>query len=78
MTCISILMFLSSFMTNAFVLMFYPLRDLAEDLQDALYKYLEIRGFNDNTARFLHDYMTSKDRKEYTIWLKRLKKFVEE
>ncbi|KAF7148161.1 hypothetical protein RHSIM_Rhsim03G0136600 [Rhododendron simsii] len=52
--------------------------DLAEDLQDALYKYLEIRGFNDNTARFLHDYMTSKDRKEYTIWLKRLKKFVEE
>lgn len=53
------------------------LSELDEDLLEALYKYLEIRGLNNDTAGFLHDYMTRKDRKEYTLWLRKLKKFIE-
>ncbi|CAA0809396.1 Mitochondrial glycoprotein family protein [Striga hermonthica] len=51
--------------------------DLDENLQKAFHKYLEIRGIKAKTTNFLVDYMTNKDAREYTEWLKNLQKFVE-
>ncbi|PSS34521.1 Mitochondrial glycoprotein [Actinidia chinensis var. chinensis] len=51
--------------------------DLDENLQKAFHKYLEIRGIKPSATNFLHEYMINKDSREYTMWLKNLKKFVE-
>uniref|UniRef100_A0A7N0V3B9 Mitochondrial glycoprotein n=1 Tax=Kalanchoe fedtschenkoi TaxID=63787 RepID=A0A7N0V3B9_KALFE len=51
--------------------------DLDENLQKAFHKYLEIRGIKPSTTNFLHEYMISKDSREYLMWLKNLKSFVE-
>ncbi|KAK7292910.1 hypothetical protein RJT34_15766 [Clitoria ternatea] len=51
--------------------------DLDENLQKAFHKYLEIRGIKPSTTNFLQEYMFSKDNKEYLMWLKNLKNFVE-
>ncbi|KAK4343611.1 hypothetical protein RND71_036705 [Anisodus tanguticus] len=51
--------------------------DLDENLQKAFHKYLEIRGIKPSTTNFLHEYMINKDGKEYVMWLKNLKKFIE-
>ncbi|RDX86651.1 putative protein, mitochondrial, partial [Mucuna pruriens] len=51
--------------------------DLDENLQKAFHKYLEIRGIKPSTTNFLQEYMFSKDNKEYVMWLKNLKNFVE-
>ncbi|KAA8534165.1 hypothetical protein F0562_031642 [Nyssa sinensis] len=51
--------------------------DLDENLQKAFHKYLEIRGIKPSTTNFLHEYMINKDSREYLMWLKNLKKFVE-
>ncbi|XP_076920965.1 uncharacterized protein At2g39795, mitochondrial-like [Bidens hawaiensis] len=51
--------------------------ELDENLQKAFHKYLEIRGIKPSVTNFLHEYMVNKDHKEYTNWLKNLKKFVE-
>ncbi|KAI9116119.1 hypothetical protein K1719_013049 [Acacia pycnantha] len=51
--------------------------DLDENLQKAFHKYLEIRGIKPSTTNFMHEYMVNKDSKEYSIWLKNLKKFIE-
>lgn len=51
--------------------------DLDENLQKVFHKYLEIRGVKPSTTNFLHEYMINKDSKEYVMWLKNLKKFVE-
>ncbi|CAM8954887.1 unnamed protein product [Rhodiola kirilowii] len=51
--------------------------DLDENLQKAFHKYLEIRGIKPSTTNFLHEYMISKDSKEYLMWLKNLKSFIE-
>uniref|UniRef100_A0A5B7BWQ4 Mitochondrial glycoprotein family protein n=1 Tax=Davidia involucrata TaxID=16924 RepID=A0A5B7BWQ4_DAVIN len=51
--------------------------DLDENLQKAFHKYLEIRGIKPSTTNFLHEYMINKDSKEYLMWLKNLKKFIE-
>ncbi|XP_010256793.1 PREDICTED: uncharacterized protein At2g39795, mitochondrial-like [Nelumbo nucifera] len=51
--------------------------DLDENLQKAFHKYLEIRGVKPSTTNFLHEYMINKDSKEYLMWLKNLKKFIE-
>ncbi|XP_058099407.1 uncharacterized protein At2g39795, mitochondrial-like [Magnolia sinica] len=51
--------------------------DLDENLQKAFHKYLEIRGINPSTTNFLHEYMINKDSREYLLWLKNLKKFIE-
>ncbi|KAK3422541.1 hypothetical protein EUGRSUZ_G02989 [Eucalyptus grandis] len=52
-------------------------QDLDENLQKAFHKYLEIRGIKPSTTNFLHEYMINKDSREYLMWLKNLKKFVE-
>ncbi|XP_057436934.1 uncharacterized protein At2g39795, mitochondrial-like [Lotus japonicus] len=51
--------------------------DLDENLQKAFLKYLEIRGIKPSTTNFLQEYMFSKDHKEYLVWLKNLKNFIE-
>uniref|UniRef100_A0A7N0UU82 Mitochondrial glycoprotein n=1 Tax=Kalanchoe fedtschenkoi TaxID=63787 RepID=A0A7N0UU82_KALFE len=51
--------------------------DLDENLQKAFHKYLEIRGIKPSTTNFLHEYMISKDSREYLMWLKNLKSFIE-
>ncbi|XP_038905637.1 uncharacterized protein At2g39795, mitochondrial-like [Benincasa hispida] len=53
-------------------------QDLDENLQKAFHKYLEIRGIKPSTTNFLHQYMINKDSREYSIWLKNLKNFIEE
>ncbi|KAK9154368.1 hypothetical protein Sjap_001848 [Stephania japonica] len=50
---------------------------LDENLQRAFHKYLEIRGIKPITTNFLHEYMINKDSREYLVWLKNLKKFIE-
>jgi complement component 1 Q subcomponent-binding protein len=51
--------------------------DLDENLQKAFLKYLEIRGISPSTTNFLQEYMFNKDNKEYLVWLKNLKSFIE-
>ncbi|TKY65977.1 mitochondrial protein [Spatholobus suberectus] len=51
--------------------------DLDENLQKAFHKYLDIRGIKPSTTNFLQEYMFAKDNKEYLMWLKNLKNFVE-
>ncbi|EXC04698.1 Uncharacterized protein L484_009891 [Morus notabilis] len=51
--------------------------DLDENLQKSFHKYLEIRGIKPSTTNFLHEYMINKDSKEYLLWLKKVKNFIE-
>lgn len=51
-------------------------RDLDENLQKALHKYLEVRGIKSSLFDFLHEYMLAKDEREYLTWLKNMKEFV--
>lgn len=51
--------------------------DLDENLQKAFHKYLEIRGIKPSTTNFLHEYMINKDSREYLLWLRNLKNFIE-
>ncbi|GMY14480.1 Mitochondrial glycoprotein [Fagus crenata] len=51
--------------------------DLDENLQKAFHKYLEIRGIKPITTNVLHEYMGTKDNKEYLLWLKNIKNFIE-
>ncbi|KAL4578802.1 hypothetical protein LXL04_014933 [Taraxacum kok-saghyz] len=50
--------------------------ELDENLQKAFHKYLEIRGIKPSVTNFLHEYMVNKEHREYTNWLKNLKKSI--
>lgn len=63
--------------SHIWFILFNDYRDLDEELQDALYEFLEARGVNDDLAVFLHDYMMNKDRIELIRWLGNLKSFIE-
>lgn len=52
-------------------------RDLNAKVQEKFYKYLDVRGVNDELAIFLHEYMMNKDRIELLHWMDILKSFVE-
>ncbi|XP_062006238.1 uncharacterized protein At2g39795, mitochondrial-like [Rosa rugosa] len=52
--------------------------DLDESFQKALQKYLEVRGIKSSTTKFLQEYMRNKDFREYLMWLKNLKGFIEQ
>lgn len=56
--------------------LFSAFRDLDENLQKALHKYLEVRGIKSSLFDFLHEYMLQKDEREYLAWLQNIKKFV--
>lgn len=47
-------------------------------LQKALHKYLERRGISPLTTNLLYEYMINKDNREYLLWLKNLRWFMEE
>jgi complement component 1 Q subcomponent-binding protein len=51
--------------------------DLDENLQKAFHKYLELRGITPLNTNFLHEYMINKDSREYLLWLRNLKAFVQ-
>ncbi|KAK1364922.1 Mitochondrial glycoprotein family protein [Heracleum sosnowskyi] len=56
---------------------FPSFKDLDDDLQKAFLKYLEVRGINTSTTSYLHEYMIRKEKREYSDWLKTLKKVVQ-
>ncbi|KAF9602945.1 hypothetical protein IFM89_032827 [Coptis chinensis] len=51
--------------------------NLDENLQKAFNKYLEIRGIKPSVTNYLYEYMLDKDTREYLLWLKNLKEFIE-
>ncbi|KAL1198614.1 hypothetical protein V5N11_011263 [Cardamine amara subsp. amara] len=51
--------------------------ELDDELQDALYQFLEQRGISDELAVFLHQYMKNKDKGEYVRWMDSVKSYVE-
>ncbi|KAJ3045246.1 Mitochondrial acidic protein mam33 [Rhizophlyctis rosea] len=50
--------------------------DLDEGLQDTFHEYLRERGFDEQLAEFLPQYVELKEQKEYTAWLGNVEKFV--
>ncbi|XP_037465697.1 uncharacterized protein At2g39795, mitochondrial-like [Triticum dicoccoides] len=51
--------------------------DLDESLQKSFHRYLEVRGIKHSLHDWLHEYMMSKDEKEYVVWLKNMREFIE-
>ncbi|KAI3969654.1 hypothetical protein MKX01_020215, partial [Papaver californicum] len=51
--------------------------DLDGNLRKSFERYLEVRGINGSLANYLHEYMMKKEGKEYKVWLKGMKEFVE-
>lgn len=52
--------------------------NLDESLKKSLHKYLEMRGIKPSTTNFLYECIINKDNREYLMWLKKLKNFIEE
>ncbi|KAK6263753.1 hypothetical protein SCA6_019187 [Theobroma cacao] len=52
-------------------------KELDDEMQDALYEFLEERGINDELAIFLHEYVKNKDKTEFIRWLGIVKSFIE-
>ncbi|KAJ3056345.1 Mitochondrial acidic protein mam33 [Rhizophlyctis rosea] len=50
--------------------------DLDENLQDTFHDWLRERGFDEQLAEFLPQYIELKEQKEYTSWLGNVEKFV--
>jgi complement component 1 Q subcomponent-binding protein len=50
--------------------------DLDEGLVESFHKFIETRGFNQELAEFMADYVVHKEQKEYTAWLEKVGKFV--
>lgn len=46
------------------------------NVQKGLFKYLEQRGITLPTTNYMHDYMVTKQTKEYVGWMTKLKDFV--
>lgn len=53
-------------------------RELDDELQDALYQFLEERGISDELAVFLHRCMKNKAKGEYVRWMESVKSYVEQ
>jgi complement component 1 Q subcomponent-binding protein len=45
-------------------------------VQKGLFKFLELRGVTLKTTNFMHDYMVTKQTKEYVRWMTKLKDLV--
>ncbi|CAH2067955.1 unnamed protein product [Thlaspi arvense] len=52
--------------------------ELDDELQDALYQFLDERGISDELAVFLHRYMKNKGKYEYVRWMESVKSYVEQ
>ncbi|XP_006291661.2 uncharacterized protein At2g39795, mitochondrial [Capsella rubella] len=53
-------------------------QELDENMRKSFHKFLETRGIKASTTDFLYEYMMKKDSREYLLWLKKLKNFVQE
>lgn len=51
--------------------------ELDDELQDSLYNFLEVRGINDELAKYLHQYMKHKDKTEIIGWMEKVKSYIE-
>ncbi|VAI73362.1 unnamed protein product [Triticum turgidum subsp. durum] len=51
--------------------------DLDESLQKSFHRYLEVRGIKHSLHDWLHEYMMTKDEREYVVWLKNMREFIE-
>jgi len=47
-------------------------------MRKSFHKFLETRGIKASATDFLYEYMMKKDSREYLLWLKKLKTFVQE
>lgn len=50
--------------------------ELPVNVQKGLFKFLELRGVTLTTTNFMHDYMVTKQTKEYVRWMTKLKDLV--
>uniref|UniRef100_A0ACD5VME5 Uncharacterized protein n=1 Tax=Avena sativa TaxID=4498 RepID=A0ACD5VME5_AVESA len=50
--------------------------ELPPNVQKGLFKFLELRGVTLQTTNFMHDYMVTKQTKEYVRWMTKLKDLV--
>ncbi|KAL9295111.1 putative mitochondrial glycoprotein [Arabidopsis thaliana] len=53
-------------------------QELDENMRKSFLKFLETRGIKASATDFLYEYMMKKDSREYLLWLKKLKTFVQE
>lgn len=53
-----------------------PFSILDDSLQKSLHRYLEVRGIKHSLHDWLHEFMMSKDEKEYVVWLKNMRDFI--
>ncbi|KFK35119.1 hypothetical protein AALP_AA5G238500 [Arabis alpina] len=52
--------------------------ELDENMRKSFHKFLETRGIKASATDFLYEYMMKKDSREYLLWLKNLKNFIQE
>nr|VDD09670.1 unnamed protein product [Brassica oleracea] len=53
-------------------------QELDENMCRSFHKFLEARGIKPSVTDFMHEYMMKKDSREYLLWLKNLKNFIQE
>ncbi|KAF6996843.1 hypothetical protein CFC21_013135, partial [Triticum aestivum] len=50
---------------------------LKESIRKSLHGCLEVRGIKDSLHDWLHEYMMCKDEREYVVWLKKMRDFLQ-
>ncbi|CAH2064041.1 unnamed protein product [Thlaspi arvense] len=53
-------------------------QELDENMRKSFHKFLETRGIKPSATDFMYEYMMKKDSREYLLWLKNLKNFIQE
>ncbi|CAH8363501.1 unnamed protein product [Eruca vesicaria subsp. sativa] len=53
-------------------------QELDENMRKSFHKFLEARGIKPSVTDFMYEYMMKKDSREYLLWLKNLKNFIQE
>ncbi|KAF8084863.1 hypothetical protein N665_0696s0018 [Sinapis alba] len=53
-------------------------QELDENMRKSFHKFLEARGIKPSNTDFMYEYMMKKDSREYLLWLKNLKNFIQE
>ena len=61
-----------------FFYFFWLCRELDVNMRKSFHKFLEARGIKPSVTDFMHEYMMKKDSREYLLWLKNLKNFIQE
>ncbi|KAJ4904722.1 Mitochondrial glycoprotein family protein [Raphanus sativus] len=53
-------------------------QELDENMRKSFHKFLEARGIKPSVTDLMYEYMMKKDSREYLLWLKNLKNFIQE